>query len=86
MAEPRVRTGGQVGVKKGKDLWSSSVYHHGHFKQHQNSLCHVIDTICLMNDMVKMREEHRPSGRGNSISRGPEVVNRGSFMVSMYCS
>lgn len=30
------------------------------------------------------KEQGRPSGRGNSISKGPEIVNRGSFAVSMY--
>lgn len=30
------------------------------------------------------KEQGRPSGRGNSISEGPEIVNRGSFAVSMY--
>ena len=29
------------------------------------------------------KEQGRPSGRGNGISKGPEVVNRGSFAVSM---
>ena len=51
MAEPRVRMGGQAELGEGTWIQGGeefvaffAVCHYGHFKQHQNSLCHVIDT------------------------------------------